>query len=649
MSFQSQVGGLAHPQTDPGRPTPSSSGGVPPPLPPRPGAVKVSPPSDDSSTSSSEDEGTVLRGPPVYGSREAASPETVLIPATEEELSEVQLRELYDDEEIERFLHLFSAYVREVRAPGAAASTPNLAQTPSASTPALSDTLSASSSTPAAPQAKTSARNSLAERIALDYFVPLLPPARPPPPEFSLGRLKHTTQRLYVVLEPLFSLSILPLLKLATWQNTRKSFVYCALYWVLWYHGMLLSALLMSVLYSLTRRKLHPYPSLDELRAHRSRIERSHTFGAMLSARLTASPALGVQDMWHLFKDYKETRRLKKAAKADGKKPEQLDVQQDDDAASVHSVASEHIVDEHEAEVKHERDDEDMKRLGLFLLGEVADLLERVKNIFLWRNPSASVFYGAVLFGWLILCLLPAQYLSRAVGFAVGGFFWHIIPILAVIPKSERSRIPPLLSQVPTDAEYAMDLISQRVARGLPVRPKRRKRHHESSEAGVAQTATAADDEPEQRSTSVDWNKWGDRLASTKERSGEIKNILKDGQWKQAESWKTALTPLVVTPQNGSETRIETHTFPAQLKQHPGLITLTPTTLFFTPLLSSRAALSIPLADVVRVKRAALMKGIDIAYTLDAQQKEAKFLFVASRDDLFARLVSWGGKRWTNV
>ncbi|KAI0825106.1 hypothetical protein BC628DRAFT_1419471 [Trametes gibbosa] len=642
MSFQGQAGGLALPQS---APTPGGSTRIPPPLPPRPGAVKVSPPSDDSSISGSEDETATIGD----ASQGAANIGTTLIPEKEEELSEVQLRELYDDEEIERFLHLFSAYVREVRAPGAAASTPNLAQTASASAPALSDTLLASPSSPSVPDTRAPARSSLSERIALDYVLPLLPPPRPPPPEFSLGRLKHTTQRLYVVLEPLFSLSILPLLKLATWQNSRRSFVYCGLYWVLWYHGMLLSALLLSVLYSLARRKLHPYPSLDELRAHRSRIERSHTFGAMLSARLTATPALGVQDMWHLFKDYKETRRLKKAAKSAEKQVGQQDADPGDDTASIHSVASEQPVDDHEAEVKHERDEEDMKRLGLFLLGEVADLLERIKNIFLWRNPSASIFYGAILFGWLILCLLPAQYLARAVGFVAGGLFWHIIPILAVIPKSERSRVPPLLSKVPTDAEYAMDLISQRVARGLPVRPKRRRHRHAPSDAGIARTAIAADEEPEQRSTSVDWNKWGDRFVSTKERSGEIKNILKDGQWKQAESWKAALTPLGVTPQTGPETRIETHTFPAQLKQHPGLITLTPTTLFFTPLLSSRAALSIPLAEVVRVKKATLMKGIDIYYTVGAEQKEAKFLFVASRDDLFARLISWGGRRWTNV
>lgn len=77
-------------------------------------------------------------------------------------------------------------------------------------------------------------------------------------------------------------------------------------------------------------------------------------------------------------------------------------------------------------------------------------------------------------------------------------------------------------------------------------------------------------------------------------------------------------------------------------------------TVFFTPLLSSSAALSIPLADVTRVKKGSLMKGIDIYYNEaredgSAEAKVAKFLFVGSRDDLFARLVSWGGKRWTNV
>ncbi len=81
---------------------------------------------------------------------------------------------------------------------------------------------------------------------------------------------------------------------------------------------------------------------------------------------------------------------------------------------------------------------------------------------------------------------------------------------------------------MPTDTEYAMDLISQRVAHGLPVRPKRRKRASRgSSEVGVLQT-----EEPEGRgeSSSVDWNKWGGRITTTKEKAGELKEIFRDGQ-----------------------------------------------------------------------------------------------------------------------
>lgn len=74
-----------------------------------------------------------------------------------------------------------------------------------------------------------------------------------------------------------------------------------------------------------------------------------------------------------------------------------------------------------------------------------------------------------------------------------------------------------------------MDLISQRVARGLPVRPKKRRRRQHPTEAGVADV-TAVDEQEQSNSSSVDWNKWGDRLASTKERTGEIKKKLQDGQ-----------------------------------------------------------------------------------------------------------------------
>ncbi len=130
------------------------------------------------------------------------------------------------------------------------------------------------------------------------------------------------------------------------------------------------------MLYSLVRKKLNPYPSLDELRAHRTRIDRSHTFGAMLSARLATSPTLGVQDMWHVFKDYRNTQKLKKATKT---LRTEAATGETNDAASIHSVDTEKPEEALEPAIEDIKD-EDLKRLGLLVLSDVADLLERVKK-----------------------------------------------------------------------------------------------------------------------------------------------------------------------------------------------------------------------------------------------------------------------------
>jgi len=72
---------------------------VPPPLtPPRP------PLKDESLSANEVQDDSILTTTPTPGAFEP-----LVLPEVEEDLSEVQLRELYDDEEIDRFLHLFSA------------------------------------------------------------------------------------------------------------------------------------------------------------------------------------------------------------------------------------------------------------------------------------------------------------------------------------------------------------------------------------------------------------------------------------------------------------------------------------------------------------------------------------------------------------
>ncbi|PIL31936.1 hypothetical protein GSI_06640 [Ganoderma sinense ZZ0214-1] len=568
----------------------------------------------------------------------------------EEELSEVQLRELYDDEEIDRFLKVFSTYVREVRT-----TQPIQVGTTHAGEPAsfrvatiAGEDVSPPTSVGEAPAVETSWDRPLSERIAVELVVPLLPPPRSPPPDFSLGRLKQTASRLFVALEPIYSQIAVPLLKLATWRDTRTSFGYCALYWILWYHGLLFSAFGLGLLCELLRRKLHPYPSLAELRAHRRTIDRSQAFGSLLAARLSAAPALGLHDVWGILGDYRRLRKVKKPKEDSGKNGSAgagEEPMKGDDTSSV-SLSTGDTADQQAEE------DADLKRLGLFLLNEVADFLERLKNIFLWRQPTASAICGAVMLAWFILGLLPARYLARLVGLVVGGTFWHVIPVVAAIPESERRRIPSPLSFVPSDTEYAMELVSQRVARGLPVTAKQKKPGMQSLDSNVPEG-----EDGQGSSSSVDWKKVGERIASTKEMASDVKGLFREGQWKKAENWKALnpLAPKAVSSQNGDEPHIETRTFPATMKSHgPGLISLTPTSLFFTSLLSPQPVLTVELADITGVKKVTMTKGLEVRYSHQhehgaMEEKDVSFQLVGARGELFARLVSSGGKKWAKM
>ncbi len=143
-----------------------------------------------------------------------------------------------------------------------------------------------------------------------------------------------------------------------------------------------------------------------------------------------------------------------------------------------------------------------------------------------------------------ILGLLPARYLVRLVGLVVGGTFWHVIPIVVAIPASERRRyvvsnimthffvltmpassIPPPFSFVPSDTEYAMELISQRVARGLPVKAKRKRPGTQSLDSNMPEAEGA-----QGSSSSVDWKKVGERMASTREMASDVKGLFREGQ-----------------------------------------------------------------------------------------------------------------------
>ncbi|KAI0961588.1 hypothetical protein AcW1_000635 [Taiwanofungus camphoratus] len=583
--------------------------------------------------------------------------DSIVLPTVEEALSETQLREFYDDEEINRFLQVFSAYVREVRVPHVSGTSSLKAERKDAPpTIDAESTIQAGGSDDweAVQEPVTSPHlprphqdRCLSDKIALDYVVPLLPPAPPPPPAFTLQRLKVTAQRIYLAIEPTYRPFFLRLARLATWQETNRSLVYCFIYWVLWYHNFLLPSLTLRILYALVRRKLFPYPTLAELREHRQQVDSAEEFSSAVAKHLVASPIFDVHDAWHLFRGYNHVRKLKKAARSSRQ-------EQGAGPSKRSAIADEETEEDVAAKMPSESDDVNLKRTVLAVINETADVHERIKNIFLWRQPAVSLMYGLILVVIFFVSLLPTQYLCKAGGFICGIFFWHVVPIIVTIPPSDRARFPGAFSNVPTDADYAMELISQRVARGLDVQPKCRTVRNFGHQSSSAVNETEQHERDDIHPT-VDWKKWGERAESAKARAVHVKHIFQDGGWKEPSTW-LSLNPLIpkIAVPYGSNIRLQTYTFPAQYAKASGLITLTSDTLFFTSLLSSTAKLAIPLTNVLGVKKTGPMRGLDIHW-MEAQEdgqmeeREGKFLWVGAQNELFARLVGWGGRRWAKV
>lgn len=87
------------------------------------------------------------------------------------------------------------------------------------------------------------------------------------------------------------------------------------------------------------------------------------------------------------------------------------------------------------------------------------------------------------------MTVTPAHILAKVVYAALGFVYWFLIPVLCAMTRKQRSmcvsfrldrfcsptnilgaiRIPPLFWDIPTDAEYAMEIIAKRVANGQSV------------------------------------------------------------------------------------------------------------------------------------------------------------------------------------
>ncbi|KAF8445929.1 hypothetical protein L210DRAFT_962985 [Boletus edulis BED1] len=509
--------------------------------------------------------------------------------------SEAELRRLYDEEEIERSMSLFSAYVTEIRL--------STGVTSARSTEShIVDELDTATGIPSIPRPVD---RSLSEHIAYDYLLPHLPPGAGVSPAFTLKRLSLTAQRLYVALFPPYKAFLSDFAQLALWKDHWRSLRHCIMFWFLWFHDLLLPALVFRIVFGLFRRRLLNYPTLQELQERRQETAQALKFWEAVQQRISAT-TLGPIELWHLFKLYKSEKESKTEP---GSK---------DAITTIRPVE----IDEEET----------LKRDMLYALNELADLHERIKNIFTWRRPDVSRRYLLffIFVGFMAL-VLPAQYVAKLIYWFGGVLFWHVTPVVAALPRGDRTRQVPLF-HAPTDADYAMELIAKRIATGhdggitLP-----RKQTHRGSNPSASTDANSQEDwSSEQDGTSR--KKWGERVAHCMSFLEESKQFL-------------SANPFV--PDSSQ---------PPFLAQHascPGLITLSPSILFFTPLTAIHAKLVIPCDRLRSVRRSGLVKGITITWApeglIGREEREEKFHWVRNRDELFARLVGSDGRRWLTL
>ncbi|KAG6336668.1 hypothetical protein ID866_2415 [Astraeus odoratus] len=98
----------------------------------------------------------------------------------------------------------------------------------------------------------------------------------------------------------------------------------------------------------------------------------------------------------------------------------------------------------------------------------------------------------------------------------------HLLEIIADFHERIK-KVPALLGDAPTDAEYATELIRERILKGQDVTLRNKKRNHNAKggDIGLAMN-TSSHDRPNERD-GVNWRKWGARAA-------KYKSVLEDGK-----------------------------------------------------------------------------------------------------------------------
>ncbi|CEL58875.1 hypothetical protein RSOLAG1IB_08905 [Rhizoctonia solani AG-1 IB] len=597
-------------------------------------------------------------------------------------LTDDDLRKMYDAEEVERYLRLFASVSnatliyfirsnREQRVNEVAIDPQHSGATATAPMPMLEED---GEWVPVSEPTWTHVRNvdPLPHHLAnpqtpFQYIAALIYPyvIQPLPKgcetrrKFRLNRAASTAQRLYLAAYPAYVPALVYLGHLSTWRDPRRSAFWCVVFWAAWAGGFLSQVIVGRLLYALwTGGNV----TREEIRRRRIAAREAEKLGRAIEGGIPGVSITGELGVWEVTKLVTGLGK-KKAKKA---KATAMELQRD----SADQANGESNSDDSE-------DMEDWKLMLVDFADEVADLHERIKNIFLHRRPELTRFY-IILLTLLFIGTFIVQDTSKIVTLVMGFWFWFIPPVVKQLPK-----LPSPFASAPTDAEVAMELISKRVERGervVPERVSRRKKNKSVGEPGKLKIPTSS--APSRSTTDL-------TDTSTLVMSPSTASLL-EGTSSDDEADVGLVIPQMSVPQEdrfrkgavrawnwwgktkkridqtrGVESKtIHAHasadqSFPAQHRARPGMLMISSTLLTFTPLFtsSSNSQSQTPQdtrtvkvdIDHLRGVKKVTPSGLSVRYAQGSETVEEKFLFIVGRDEAFATLVGWGGGRWKHV
>ena len=226
-------------------------------------------------------------------------------------------------------------------------------------------------------------------------------------------------------------------------------------------------AMLCRTLWCLLRRRLLPYPSLEELQERRRNTAQARQFGEEVQQWLSTS-TIGPVELWQIFRHYSKASTQNNAKSSAKEKLREKVSDGFNQSDSVLDLENKAIL-----EYGDDGEEEDLKRDLLHLMEIVADIHERIKkyvwlvavsfaglilaaSIFLWRRPTATKRYGIVCLRHIMLTslnlfqllsitmvavfVLPAHYITKLIYLFLGAIYWHVIPVIAALSPADRAR-----------------------------------------------------------------------------------------------------------------------------------------------------------------------------------------------------------------